>query len=250
MMRRTVRFAIPLLMAASAASVFTFAMVNANDQAGDQKKTEETKKNEPRKSDASAQAIMNVAAAYQMAEWGRQQKAPEALIAAARVIGTTKISAPKYSEKDQVSKKMDVDEVKEAKDLIKEALAMAGKSATIEALAKDATAAIEEKTRSPFGGARQWSSFFRGDGVDIRDRYYVDLRGGEYTWISLNGYGPPGLDLDLELYNQFGQLVASERSIGPNAFIQVFVPQPGTYCIHAINFSGYTPCQQYILRAY
>jgi len=239
------RPAILLALAACFAAPATFA--------GDKEKGKKDggDKKEERKLNESAQAVADVAAAYQLAEFGRRNKAPELLIAAARVIGSTKFKDAPIGDKDKVSKPLKVDEVKEAEDLIAEALKMGKDSESIQALAKAAKAIIVEKGRSPWGGTRQWSGFFRGDGVDVRDRFHVDLRGGEDTCISLNGYGPRGLDLDLELYNaSTGQLVASERSVGPNAFIRYYVPSSGTYRIEVINFTGRIPCDRYVLLAY
>jgi hypothetical protein len=239
MLRRSIFLAVPLLLAGVLASNMSLA---------GGKKPEG--KAEDRKAAPGAQAIMNIAAAYQMADYGRKNKAPEALLAAARVIGTTATAKGKANPKDKVNKELEVDDVKEAMAMIDEALKMS-KSPAIATLAKETRKLIQDDTRSPFGGTFSRSSFFRGDGVDISDTYHVDLRGKEETCISVTAYGPPGLDVDVELIDdETNQVVARDTSVGPNSFIRYYVPRSGTYRVRVFNHTQNTPCDRYILRVY
>lgn len=200
----------------------------------------------------NARKVMNVAAAYQMAEIGRQQKAPELLIAAARVIGSTNSVAEKLSAKSQVTKQLEADEVKEAVDLIIEAEKMidpAAKNAgALEALAKS-TKQLVTGERGPVTGPRIFTGYFPGNESDWHDFINVRCRGGEQTYVSLAGYGRPGLDLDLFVVDEeTGQQVASETSVGPNSSLSFYVPSNRDYRIEVRNHTRNTPCNRYVLR--
>jgi hypothetical protein len=193
-----------------------------------------------------------VHAAYVMAELGRQQKAPELLIAAARVIGTTNSEMGKLPAKSKVGKLLDSNEVDEALELVKEAERIAEEkknTATIQPLAA-ACKKLISGDRGPINGPVVWSGYFRGDGIDRLDTYYVTCYGGEWTCVNLYGYGPPGLDLDLYVFdNETGQQVAADASVGPNAYVQFFVPFAKTYRVEVRNFTANIPCKYYQLRA-
>jgi hypothetical protein len=78
----------------------------------------------------------------------------------------------------------------------------------------------------------------------------VRCRGGEWTYVTLNGNGPFGLDLDLIVTDEeTGQTVASDTSVGPNAFVRFYVPFDRDYRIEVRNFSRNVPCFNYNLRA-
>jgi hypothetical protein len=45
-------------------------------------------------------------------------------------------------------------------------------------------------------------------------------------------------DLDVRVFNPFGNLVVQDVSVAPNAFVSFYVPNPGTYRVEIRNFSG------------
>lgn len=204
-----------------------------------------------RKLDPTSKAIRAVHAAYEIAAIGKEKNSPEALIAAAKILGVTGREKSELSKEDKVGKLKDFDERKEASALLDEALKMAKGTDTesaIKTLVAEARKDIKEFKRGGVFGGRNFSGFFQGDNVDTRDTFHLRARGGAWLEISLNGWGPPGLDLDLELY-EGGSLIRSERSVGPNSFISHFVPHgsPRNYRIVVINYTGGTPCDQYTL---
>lgn len=219
---------------------------------GGDKKTSDKKEPE-RKVSKSSQAIRAVHAAYEMASVGKEKNVPEALIAAARILGTTGREKSELEKGSEVGKLLDFNEEKEAHELLNEALKMAKSSDTesaIKTLVEDAKKDLSGFKRGGVYGGRTYRGYFAGDPSDRADSFKVRARGGEHLDISLNGYGGSGLDLDLELIDdESNAVVRRDSSVGPNAYIGFPVPYGGArdYRIRVINYRSNIRCDGYTL---
>jgi hypothetical protein len=116
--------------------------------------------------------LQNLTAALQLAAYGRQEKAPEVLLAAAKVIGGISVQPLKFeskeSTKEPAKKDAEFSEFspqKEAEKLISEARELAkslpqDQKDAIETLAKRVTSSLGEKKRNLQGGSQSISAFY------------------------------------------------------------------------------------------
>src|SRR5262245_20444179 len=110
-------------------------------------------KKEVQKSSAESQAAMNLAAAMRVANVGRESKAPEALLDAARVIGKTNVLKlePKEAKADGLEA---YDPLKEASKLIDEALRISGGDEGVKKVAEALQTQKENELLRPDIGKR------------------------------------------------------------------------------------------------
>jgi hypothetical protein len=196
----------------------------------------EAGKEQKRDTSEETKAIRRLGAAFELAQYGREKKSPELLIAAARVIGTTGTTKGD-SKKAEVGKAGTYDSAKEANELLDQALKMGatGKSAdAIKTLVAKAKSEIEEIGRGPVGGPRSYSGVFFSPN-DPDDTIQVFLRGGETTNAFLQSH--TGTDLDLVVTNRSGQTVAQDHGTSPSASVNFYVPVEGDYTFRVINFN-------------
>lgn len=233
-------------MAAGALSaVGAFLIVSLSLGQGQEKKKDEIN----RKMSKQAQTVEHIAAAYKMVDFGREHKVPEALIAAARVIGTAGSKKGDLEPKSKVKKPGELNEMKEATTLLDEAIKMANNAEPIKTLAEQARKEINRQPFGAVGGPRAWYGLFTGLDFDRRDTYYVTLYGGEFTNVSLRGFNATSgaLDIDLEVFDDTGRLVGRDSSVGANGFVSVYVPYRATYRVDVINYIPRIACD-YCLR--
>ena len=167
----------------------------------------------PAKVKPQAEAVGQVTLAADLVEYGRDQKAPEALITAARILGTL----PEMKDVDQKPEVEKADKVTPATgekhaarsdkpaDLLAEAKKMSGDDASVVALADQVAKIINEKLRGVVTGpARVSVSIDPGDRNTWRFRY----AGGEEARVDLWGDGAS--QLSLSIYDENGG-----RFLGP-----------------------------------
>jgi len=212
------------------------ALVYGSVQAGGQKKGEAGKDapKEQRTVSPATKAVKRLQAAFEMAAYGREHKAPEALIAAARVIGTTATEKGE-SKEAKVAKAETYNGQEEAEALLKEAEKLAGDSEGVKSLIVEARKDIREGKRGPADGRpRTYSGVFYSPNNPY-DTYQVFLRGGESTSVTLLSH--TGTDLDLEVRDRNGQVIARDNGTNPNAYATFYVPFDADYQVRVINFN-------------
>lgn len=132
---------------------------------------------------ARAKQAQLLVSAFHLADYGREKKAPEALIAAARVIGT--MPAVKGKESGDAGKaEEDKSLQQEADKLLKEATELVANSREkehFEALVKVTRREIAEGSRTPVGGARNYPAKFYT--ANEQKSAVIDLMGG-YTTVT------------------------------------------------------------------
>lgn len=153
------------------------------------------KKSEPvAKADPVADAVRQIAMAYELAEYGRQTRSPEILVAAARIlrhIHTTPGKEPSKVEqgKEEPGDAEAVSMVKESEKLLAEAKNLAPDDSTIAQLI-DRT--MREKSRGAVGGPR---SYRHRPGAGAVISMSVRFRGGQPASVSVTGNGRNTLTL-------------------------------------------------------
>jgi hypothetical protein len=92
----------------------------------------------------------------------------------------------------------------------------------------------------PVGGSIIKTDVVLGRSIDT---YKVALRGGEVTTVVVSGDG--STDLDLYVYDQFGDLVAKDDDLTDQCAVRFFVPGKAVYTIKVVN-NGRVP-NRYVL---
>jgi len=128
--------------------------------------------------------------AYELVDMGREKKSPEMLIAAARILRTTRTTPGKEKTeikegKDEKSDKDEVDLKEESDKLLKEAVAL-------DKGAKPLADGVAKLGRGSLGGPR---SYFHRPGAGTVISLGVSFRGGQPANISVTGNGRNSLTL-------------------------------------------------------
>jgi hypothetical protein len=158
--------------------------VGAEDPKEEPKEQKEAKDKASRR---EGDAVKNIAMATELAEYGRQEKAPEILIAAARILRKTIPARPGKDEpeaKGGGAEKRELASLMEASNkLLDEARKMAGDDKAVLELA-DRVA--KEQTRDSIGGPRAYTHN-PGDGVRLT--WTVRFRPGVPASVTVRGDG-------------------------------------------------------------
>lgn len=136
---------------------------------------------------AAAEVVREIGMAVQLADYGRKEKSPQMLIAAARIlrhIHTTPGSDEPKAEKGEVAKQKPASLADLSEKLLDEARKMAGDDKTILEMAD--RVAKEEKTRGALGGPRSYTHA-PGDGSVLT--WNVRFRPGVPASVSVVGNG-------------------------------------------------------------
>lgn len=179
-----------------------------------------------------------MAAAYALA--GQTDKAgkksPLLLLAAAKVIGTTEFRELKPGKDDKItSTPVKVDPKEEAGALIEEALVLAKDDEAVKAMA----AAVRKEIAGFRGGINGPYSFNgRVDAkYDKSDDFYVELRGGQQTRMSVANLSNAG-DIDLKVYDLDNRLVAQDTRAAGGAYVQFTPPKNNRYRVVIVLYAG------------
>ena len=86
---------------------------------------------------------------------------------------------------------------------------------------------------SPFGGPKFNHSRVEAFSTDV---YRVDLHGDEYTEIEVRGDGDT--DLDLFVYDQYGNLIVSDTDYGDYCSVWVLPYRASTWRIEIVNLGN------------
>lgn len=177
--------------------------------------------------------LQQLKAAFDLVEYGRKNKAPEVLIAAARVIGTSSLQPGKPDKEIKVEKVVEFDPRKEAEKLLEEALEISN-GAPIQAMVKSTREAIADRPRGPLTGPRSFSGFLGPKG---NQTIPLALRGGEQTTGFVQSLD--GVDMDLFVTGALtGANYGQDTSANPNATVTFFLNVPGLINFRVHNFSN------------
>jgi len=184
MLRRILCLVLPVGLTAALAVSYGLA-----DDKKDTKKEDTKKDAKAPEITPMAKAVQDMHMAFQLAQYGREHKTPEALILAARVIGSTPLG--KSDEKLPADVKP-YDQHKEADDLIAEALKLPDVNAEIQKLATDTRKAIGERPKGATNGPKVYEGYLQpGDSREYQIRFAI----GQLATISVRNLR--GVDMDL-----------------------------------------------------
>lgn len=208
---------------------------------GDKEEKKEGKKSEEKKfveATAEVKAVRKLNLAGELAVYGRENKSVEALVLAARIIGTTDTQKGK-AEDIKAKEQFEYDELKEANELLAEAAKLAQSDAA-KAMIAEAKTEIAERKRGASGGPKRFSG--RMSPGDPADTYTVVFVGGQTAEVSVRSQ-PSYCDVDLEIIDEATfQVVARDRHSSPNAFVRFTPPRTQRYIIRVVNYRQQVSC--------
>lgn len=188
----------------------------------------EATKEKPELSKEQAIAVQRVnalQAAYTLAEIGRQEGDAQALLAAARIIGTTPVTNLKFTEDDKEKKnKVEKDPQQamkeEAKKLVAEAIELAKDlpkqaNEAVNVIAKDTLAKIDERSRGVVGNKSD-QRFLNGYGSWTYSNVALN---GTYTRFFVQSFN--GANMDIRVVGALtGVVYGEDNSWNPNASVE------------------------------
>jgi hypothetical protein len=183
------------------------------------------------KSSDEADAVKDIHLAHQLIEFGRKHKTPEALITAARILGSHGTVELAEKATHQVAENAPKDEKKGSpsddspKALLEEAKRISNNEPGIVALANSV-----EISRGASGGPKRTVDQVMGLATD---EFRITFNGLEVATVALSGDGDTRLDL--YVYDENGNLVTSQVGPGDDC-LATWVPRwTGTFIIRIVN---------------
>ncbi len=184
------------------------------------------------KPSANAEAVQQLHLAHSLIEYGRKNKAPEALITAARILsshGTSEMKEKPTHDNPADAPKAEKKEKKEADNspraLLEEAKKMSNNSPAIVTLANSI-----ELSRGAVGGPKRNVDVVKPLGTD---QYRIAFRGNEIARFAVSGDGDTRLDL--YIYDEFGNLVTSQVGPGDDCLASWVPRWTGDFIIRVVN---------------
>ncbi len=184
------------------------------------------------KSSADADAVPKIHLAHSLIEYGRKNKAPEALITAARILsthGTSEMKEKPTHEKPERgaegAKKDKAESDNSPRALLEEAKKMSNNSPAIISLANSI-----ELTRGAVGGPKRTVEVVEPLATD---QYKITFRGGEVARAAVSGDGDTRLDLFV--YDENGNLVTSQVGPGDDCLASWVPRWTGVFVLRVIN---------------
>lgn len=179
----------------------------------------------------AAQTAARLQMAYSAAKYGRENKDADAMIFAAKILKENRVGSstlPKTTEggtDDEVTKTTAPDQTPEA--FLADAKKFARSDKTLLARIAD----VEKiKTRGAVGGAKRNLEQVKAKATDF---YKVDFKGGEQGIVIISGDG--STDLDLYIYDEKGNLVASDTDGMDDCNVRFYPKWTGTFQIRVKN---------------
>ena len=215
--------------------VLTLAVASAAPSAGQEKKGTNTAAPEAAAMATmtpEAEAVQRLSLAHGLIQYGRKNKVPEALVTAARILADTSTTELKdkptrgVGPKDATTGDKPKPEVDNSpKALLEEAKALSGQNESIVKLAN----AVEIK-RGAVGGPKRTVDVVKA--LDT-DSFQIVFRGGEIAKVAFSGDGDTRLDM--YVYDESGNLVASQVGPGDDALSSWLPRWTGPFVIKVVN---------------
>jgi hypothetical protein len=195
------------------------------------------------KASAEAESVQQLHLAHSLVTYGRKNKVPEALIVAARILGSTatvelteKPTHEKSPDAPKGAKKEKTDNANLAKDLLAEAKKLSNNNPAIVTLANSV-----ELTRGAVGGPKRAVSVVEPLSADI---YKITFKADEVARVAVSGDGDTRLDL--YIYDENNNLIASAVGPGDDCLASWHPRWSGVFHIKIVN-RGRLPNQYVIL---
>lgn len=184
------------------------------------------------KASKEAEAVHQLHLAYSLIEYGRKNKAPEALITAARILaanGTVELKEkptheqPANAPKDKKKDGMDRDNSPRA--LLEEAKKLSNNNPAIITLANSV-----ELARGAVGGPKRGVETVLALSTDV---FRIGFRADEVARVAISGDGDTRLDL--YVYDENGNLITSRVGPGDDALASWVPRWTGVFIIKVVN---------------
>lgn len=188
------------------------------------------------KTTEAAEKANSLFLAYQAGKYGRLHKSPDALIFAASILKTIasdKVMLDKKVEGGQVDAENKTNKgnltadtfLNEAKVLAKKDRNLLGRIATVAKMTPD--------TKGALGGPKRATTEVKAYSTDV---ITVQFRGGENAVVGVSGDGDT--DLDLYVYDENGNLVASDTNGSDDCKVRFYPKRNGTFRIKVKNLGN------------
>lgn len=224
-----------LCLAALTAATIGYATARADEpqkkDGPNAAKAEEGKKGEP---DKTAEQAARIKLAHDLIAFGRTegQQSPEALVLAAKILGTTPMKTAqddKFSiEKGEQLKELDLDPAK----LIAEAKEMTDDEG-LAAYADMVASQISERPRGEIDGPATLCGYVGPNAESVWNGVFV---GGQFASVTAAG---TGADLDLYIYDDRGILIDQDTSPDHNPTCSWQPIYTGKFTMRVVNCSPY-----------
>jgi len=181
--------------------------------------------------------VSEVAIAHALADWGRENESPAALLAAAEILAAQpaeEATMEKGEEAGEGEAEEKADEpapVLVPEDLVTEAMDTAkglGQKYLVKHLSK-----VTLSTRGASGGPKYVVERVNSHSTDY---YMVEFQGGSGAEIALSGDGDT--DLDLFVYDENGNRIASDTGATDDAYVSWTPRWTGQFRIEVKNLGG------------
>jgi hypothetical protein len=181
---------------------------------------------------SEATAVQQLQLAHSLVEYGRKNKAPEALITAARIMATNgtrelkeKPTHEKPADAPKATAKDKSDGECSAKELVEEAKKLSGNNPAVVALANSV-----ELSRGALGGPKRTVEVVEPLASDI---FKITFRGDEVARVGVSGDGDTRLDL--YIYDENGHLVTSQVGPGDDCLASWVPRWTGPFIVKVVN---------------
>lgn len=165
--------------------------------------------------------------AAELVAYGRANDAPEALICAARILGTTPTTEDEADSEEFYAETENSEEHQgglTAEDLLAEAAEMSD-AEHIQTLIAQVTDAISEAEKGEIGGpGHVYGVVYNGGYQDWHGDFYI------HEWAEVTILGDGVSDLDVTITDEYGYVVAQDNSYSPNCYVSWF-PHSGHFHI-------------------
>lgn len=182
----------------------------------------------------AAENVRLLSVAYYLVDFGRKSRAPEALIAAASLISSIETSewSPKpRSQKNATAASAGVPSRERASRCEPDALIQEARTMdpTLQGMGHRVGHKMSVR-RNSIGGPKYATGTAPASTTEV---YELSFRGGE--WARVAAKGDEASDLDLYVYDEDGNLVASDTGPSDACLVEWVPARTGKFLIHVVN---------------
>jgi len=187
------------------------------------------------KADAPEMMAGDVEMALALADWGRANSSAEALVAAAQILAASKVEATE-AEKTTETAEGEAQEKADAEPPAVDAEALLAEAATMAKKQKNLKKHIDGLTlssRGATGGPKYTVDKVQAYTTDI---FVLEYKGAQFAEVAVVGDGDT--DLDLYVYDEYGNLIASDADSTDTTYCSWVPAWTGKFRIEVRNLGA------------